>query len=171
MFQDRTNNSWSKRCLQFMVTIKNQSQPLLVHCNETKKKKKFSQILINTRLQLFYYYYYYFKVFHLFLQGLATVLQLLTSICSATTTRGRHKAWKSFSVGSSLHNIIQFTQGRPQPAPFSHRAAVVLPTQTSEWVHSHKKLSLLKGTVMVSAAEQSCLCVDIYIYRYIYLFV
>lgn len=122
MVQDRTNHSWSKRCLQFMVTIKktNISHFWFIAVRPKRRKKKFSQIHINTRLQLFYYYYnyYYFKVFHLFLQGLATILQLLTSICSATTTRGRHKAWKSFWVGSSLH-VVHFIQGRPWQVPSS----------------------------------------------------
>lgn len=40
MVQDKTNKSWSKRCLRYMAMIKNQTQPLWVHCSDTKKKKK-----------------------------------------------------------------------------------------------------------------------------------
>lgn len=63
------------------------------------KNKSSSQICRNTRLQLVRYYYFV-KVFHLFLQGLATLLHFFFS-CSATTTRGRHKAWK-FPISTSL---------------------------------------------------------------------
>lgn len=96
--------------------------------NKKTKQKKTSQIYINTRLGSFI-----IKVSHLFLQGLATISQLLTSICSATTTRGRHKAWKSFSVSGSLYNPFPSHRGGQHlPLP-SHRAAV-LPVRTSEWV-------------------------------------
>lgn len=137
MVQDRANNSWSERCLQFMVMIKNQSQPLLVHWSETEKKNS-SQIHINTRLQLLLLLLLLLlcKVFHLFLQGLATASQPLTSTRSATATGGRHKAWKSFSAGASPWNTLHCTQGGAWPVLFSHRAALVLPIQIAECVHS-----------------------------------
>lgn len=88
-----------KRCPQYMATIKNQAHPLLVHCSETKKKKYLSQIHINTRLQLFYYHYF----LKFFLLVFARPRYLITIyIHSATTTRGRHRAWKSFSVSTSV---------------------------------------------------------------------
>lgn len=136
-----------------------------------QKKKNSSQIHINTRLQLLLLLLLLLcKVFHLFLQGLATASQPLTSTRSATATGGRHKAWKSFSAGASPWNTLHCTQGGAWPVLFSHRAALVLPIQIAECVHSGKKLSLLKDTVIVSAAEQSvclCVCVRTYIYMYI----
>lgn len=80
MVQDRTNKSWSKRCLRYMAMVKNQTQPLWVHCSDAKKKKKSSsQIYRNTRLQLVRYYYFV-KFFCLFLQGLATLLHFLSAL-------------------------------------------------------------------------------------------
>lgn len=73
LINNGSRQSWSQRCLQYVATIKNQTRPLLVHCSETKNIS--SQIHINTRLQLFL-----LKFFHLFLQGLATLLQFLFAL-------------------------------------------------------------------------------------------
>lgn len=94
MVQNRTNESWSKRCPRYTATIKNQTRPLLVHCSETKK------------IALTDWYKYQAPALLLFLKVFPFVFArpsyLITIyICSATTTRGRHKAWKSFSVSTS----------------------------------------------------------------------
>lgn len=98
MVQDRTNKSWSKDAPNTWLQLKNK----LTHfwfIAVRPKKKYLSQIHINTRLQLLYYHYF-LKFFPLVFARPRYLITIY--IHSATTTRGRHRAWKSFSVSTSM---------------------------------------------------------------------